>query len=174
MVKRLKAAFKAFKSPDLIEKARKDFLTGALLKEAFVEASEREFQRAIRSERSLALVFIDIDNFKWVNDTRGHAEGDLHLKAFARSAFLYIRPFDILARWGGDEFLLLLSADKKTAEKIVRRIHHSFPDFSWGISVWGKNKTFQQVFGDADKDMYVNKESRKKLLGSAFGRLSDF
>lgn len=163
MIKRLKAAFKAFKSPDLIEEI-KDFLTGALLRNAFINASEREFQRATREELPLVLVFVDLDNLKEVNDTQGHAKGDFYLTNFAQTVFREIRSFELLARWGGDEFVLLLSADEKIAWQIIGRIYDSCPHFSWGISVWGKNKSFYQVLKDADKYMYKMKSQKKHSL----------
>lgn len=162
MVKRLKAAFKAFKSPDLIEKTGKDFLTGALLRKSFLKASKREFKRAVRYGQSLALVFVDLDNLKEVNDELGHEEGDRYLKDFVHTTLLHIRPFDILARWGGDEFLLLLSTDEENVEQIIRRIYDSFPNFSWGTSAWDEKEDFSVVLKKADKKMYKMKKSKIK------------
>lgn len=160
MIKRLKAAFKAFKKPGIIEED-KDLLTGVLSRKAFLRASEREFQRATRGEQSLVLAFIDLDNLKEKNDRYGHAEGDLYLKTFTQTALVHIRSFELLARWGGDEFVLLLSADEENAEQIICRIYNLFPNFSWGTSVWDKKEDFYTTLEKADKEMYGMKKRKK-------------
>lgn len=166
MIKRLKVALMAFKNPDLIKETGKDFLTGALSRKAFINASKREFKRAIREGYSLALVFIDLDGLKEVNDKCGHAKGDRYLKKFAKAALKHIRSFELLARWGGDEFVLLLSADEENARQIVCRIYDSFPNFSWGTSAWEKKEDFSVVLKKADKKMYKMKKSKIKNFQS--------
>lgn len=159
MIKRLKAAWVAFLEPGIIENI--DILTGALSKNAFLKASEREFKRALREEQPLVLVFVDLDNLKERNDEYGHAEGNIYLKTFTNVTFANIRSFELLARWGGDEFVLLLSADEEGAEKIIHRIYKLFPDFSWGTSVWNKKEDFDSSLKKADEKMYIMKKEKK-------------
>ena len=128
MKKRLKAALKAFMDPKIIE-PKIDELTGALTRDTFIRVANREYKRAQRLEQELILIFIDLDSLKRINDTYGHETGDNYLKEFAKTALEYIRSFDILARIGGDEFVLLLSTTEEGAINIIKRIHKSFPNF---------------------------------------------
>ena len=93
---------------ELEELASTDPLTGALNRRAMEEAALRETARSIRHGHQLCMIMIDVDHFKWLNDTRGHAAGDCALQAFARQAKAMLRRQDLLARTGGDEFTVLL------------------------------------------------------------------
>lgn len=88
--------------------ARMDHLTGALTRRGFVEQAEKEIERARRYGRASALVMLDIDHFKRVNDTYGHAVGDQVLQQIAGIAEIALRPSDMFGRLGGEEFALLL------------------------------------------------------------------
>jgi diguanylate cyclase (GGDEF)-like protein len=88
--------------------ARTDGLTGLCNRVYFEELAIREFHAAVRYQRALAIMMIDIDNFKRVNDTLGHAAGDEALRLLARTAAAHTRAADVIARLGGDEFILLL------------------------------------------------------------------
>jgi diguanylate cyclase (GGDEF)-like protein len=112
---------------ELAEQARTDYLTGALNRRAMEEAVLREVSRSIRYHHPLCMVMIDIDNFKHLNDSRGHAAGDCALQAFAREVKAILRRPDLLARTGGDEFSILLpdtpaSVGKTAAERVRRAI----------------------------------------------------
>ncbi|MGB5812989.1 MAG: GGDEF domain-containing protein [Polyangiales bacterium] len=85
-----------------------DGLTGVNNKRYLVEQLERELSRAIRHERPLTLVMLDIDHFKDVNDTFGHLAGDQVLKEVAQLAKSRLRPDDVIARYGGEEFAIIL------------------------------------------------------------------
>lgn len=161
MINRLKAAFKAFKNPEIIE-ADKDILTGALSRKSFLNAAKREFKRAAREKQPLILTFVDLNNLKEKNDKYGHAGGDSHLKTFVQTVQSQIRSFELLARWGGDEFVLLLSkTDEKNVEQIIGRIYNLFPFFSWGTSVWDKREGFYSSLKEADERMYIMKKKKK-------------
>ncbi len=88
--------------------ATRDPLTGLLNKRAFSEAAERERQRSRRYQHPLALLFFDLDHFKTVNDTLGHAAGDAVLRRVASVMKASLRETDLSARVGGDEFAALL------------------------------------------------------------------
>jgi diguanylate cyclase (GGDEF)-like protein len=87
--------------------ARIDYLTGVYNRLMFCELLEAEVKRAKRSGNALSLIMCDLDHFKKVNDVYGHTMGDQVLREFARLLSTHIRAQDILARWGGEEFLLL-------------------------------------------------------------------
>jgi diguanylate cyclase (GGDEF)-like protein len=74
-----------------------------------LELLEQERQRCVRSGRTFCVALIDIDRFKEVNDAAGHGAGDEVLRAFTRESLAVVRVADVLARWGGDEFVLLLT-----------------------------------------------------------------
>lgn len=88
--------------------ARTDSLTGVASRGAFTEAAEAEIQRALRYRQPLCMVLIDLDHFKTVNDTHGHASGDAVLASFARTILREVREVDLIGRLGGEEFAVLL------------------------------------------------------------------
>jgi diguanylate cyclase (GGDEF)-like protein len=103
--------------------SRTDPLTGAANSREFLELLKREIVRARRYKRPITLAYIDLDNFKGVNDTYGHATGDKVLQTVVSTVNTNIRVTDILARLGGDEFALLLpEADVQAARTVVDKI----------------------------------------------------
>jgi diguanylate cyclase (GGDEF)-like protein len=117
----LARAFDAL-ADDLIE-ALKDPLTGHLNHRAFQERLAQELSRCRRQQTPLALVALDIDDFKIVNDTLGHAAGDDALLRLARAISEDLRPYDLCGRIGGDEFMIALpGTDAEEAAEVVARI----------------------------------------------------
>lgn len=96
-----------------------DTLTGLANRRYFLELAERAFYQAQRYNRPLSVVMIDVDNFKHINDTFGHAAGDQVLRAVARSMQAVLRRSDIIGRYGGDEFVVLLP---ETGQEGARRM----------------------------------------------------
>ncbi len=92
----------------LEEQASHDGLTGLFNRRYFQEASERAFSQALRYKQDLSCIMLDLDYFKKVNDTHGHAFGDLVLAGFAGLVANRLRKADIAARYGGEEFILFL------------------------------------------------------------------
>jgi diguanylate cyclase (GGDEF)-like protein len=105
------------------DRAMHDALTGALSRGAFEQLAGRELRRIARHGRPMSVAYLDIDDFKHVNDTRGHAEGDRLLRTLAEAVVRSVRAGDAFSRVGGDEFVLLLpDADAVDAAGVVRRI----------------------------------------------------
>ena len=108
--------------------ANEDVLTGLATRHAFLAAMPAILAQARASEAGLALLFIDLDEFKQVNDTHGHATGDLLLKSAAGRLLSLLRPTDRVARFGGDEFLVLLHPceGERQAASVAARIVEAF------------------------------------------------
>jgi Amt family ammonium transporter len=148
----------------LRRRANTDTLTGVLNRAAFEDKLQAAFQRVQRVGGSHALVFADLDQFKVVNDTAGHAAGDVLIKGIAKALAAAVREGDVVARLGGDEFALLLMDCH--ANDALRRCQQvcdavSEVDFEWG----GKRFPVGASFGVAmlDKDM----ETTELAMGRA-------
>lgn len=109
--------------------AQVDHLTGALTRRGFVEQAEREISRARRYDRPSTLVMLDVDHFKSVNDTHGHAVGDQVLCQIAQLAGVALRPTDVFGRLGGEEFAMLLpETDGEDAVVVADRLRQTIAD----------------------------------------------
>ncbi len=118
----------------------RDSMTGLYNFRYFVETLRSEVDRALRYDEPLACIMLDVDNFKSVNDEHGHQIGDLVLKELARSVSLSVRSSDIPARYGGDEFIIVLpNTGKSFAFKISQRLMTLFSTKTIRIPI--KNKT---------------------------------
>ncbi len=106
------------------EVAHQDYLTGALNRRGMDEAIEREFNRADRHNTALCVAMLDIDHFKKLNDSLGHATGDQALTHLVRVLKDVLRPTDVLARYGGEEFAILIHncVDPAQASKVAERL----------------------------------------------------
>lgn len=104
--------------------ARTDYLTGVKNDRSFYEQADIELRRARRHHRPTSVAYIDVDDFKELNDRFGHNEGDSALRAIGASLLRLLRATDIVGRMGGDEFAILLpEAGKGEAIKSVKRLH---------------------------------------------------
>ncbi|RXD03835.1 sensor domain-containing diguanylate cyclase [Sphingomonas sp. UV9] len=115
--------------------AQVDHLTGALTRRGFVEQAEREMARSRRYERPSALVMLDVDHFKSVNDTYGHTIGDQVLHQLAKLAEATLRPIDVFGRLGGEEFGILLP--ETTADEaliVAERLREAMAGYAMQLS----------------------------------------
>ena len=156
-----------------------DALTKTLNRRGFLKIAEREFERGRRTGQSLTFVMIDIDHFKGVNDTFGHAAGDLVLAMVAECCRQQIRKTDALCRFGGEEFLMLLNdAALEGAHKTVSRIQADIaagrvPSIKGDVSVTGsfgiavvdpRSLDLESAFRLADEALYEAKNSGRDCI----------
>jgi diguanylate cyclase len=156
--------------------SRMDPLTGLGNRRALDEALQRELARHIRYERTLALIVVDLDGFKVVNDTHGHAAGDRVLSAVGRR-LAEIRGTDIAFRLGGDEFAVLLPETRSdAAELVARRIARQIRDDTFPHEVtatWGVAEATgpdpEELLAAADRELYTRKREARARSTEATG-----
>jgi diguanylate cyclase (GGDEF)-like protein len=156
-----------------------DELTGIKNRRYMLETLEHQKQIAIRESYHFSVAMLDIDHFKNINDTYGHKVGDRVLKAIAESISYEIRKIDYFARWGGEEFLLILAftePDKAsiTAERLRIVIEEkNFEDIipglkltlSMGITSYQRGETIDETLGRADAALYeAKRHGRNKVV----------
>jgi len=109
--------------------AREDYLTGLLNRRAFTESALIEVANAMRHQRPISLLLFDLDHFKDINDVYGHGIGDLVLKAIAATSKETCRNGELICRYGGEEFVILLHAtDKEFAQLFANRLRDALKE----------------------------------------------
>jgi diguanylate cyclase (GGDEF)-like protein len=152
-----------------------DPLTRCYNRRLLDEIAEHELEQHRRYKLPLSILYIDIDHFKAINDTRGHHTGDEVLKTLGEILRQLTRQADYVFRWGGDEFLVLLSANEQEARNKASQVRESFlesaivgnlpdgVDVSIGcVIVPPDTKDFGPLIDQADREMY----RRKRVLAS--------
>ena len=115
--------------------ATTDLLTEMPNHRALVSAIDTELERSARTGRACSVLFLDIDHFKFVNDTFGHAAGDIALREFASVIRRNLRGIDVLGRWGGEEFVALLpEADSVEACQIAERVRAAVANHAFSVA----------------------------------------
>jgi diguanylate cyclase (GGDEF)-like protein len=158
------------------ELSRTDYLTGAVNARLFYELAQAEIDRFQRYEHPFTLAYIDLDNFKGVNDQFGHSIGDQVLCIVVSSARKYLRKTDVLARLGGDEFALLLpETDQESARvaisniqgKLLEEMRQNNWPVTFSIGVLTCNSavhTTDELVKMADELMYSVKNDSKNAI----------
>lgn len=135
----------------------KDSLTGLKNRMFFYFKLDYIMERISNAPEPLTLIMIDIDNFKYINDTFGHVNGDKVLKNMAEIFKANVRKYDILARWGGEEFTILLpGTDVSKATLIAERIRESIEKHEFKINNTSLNITVSMGVYTTTKKMAVN------------------
>lgn len=150
-----------------------DPLTGLANRRAWEEELRREVARARRHSERLALVMLDLDHFKELNDTHGHQAGDTVLAEAAASWRTAVRTTDFLARYGGDEFAMLLpDCPDEYGETVLERIRTAIPpgcSCSAGIAYWDGNEKAEALLSRADAALYAAKRAGRNKAVRADG-----
>jgi len=154
---------------DLFQMAVTDQLTGLYNRHYLHDELRRMSAYAARRERSFAIVSLDVDGLKSLNDTRGHHAGDALLRGIADSLRAVLRDEDVAVRTGGDEFVVLLpDADRGEAVKVAHRIRQRIAALgeqdgrgvSSGIAVWQRGTDPDDALRLADEELYRSRASR--------------
>lgn len=152
-----------------------DFLTNTYNRRYFIEKLEEEIERAKRTDRDFSLAMLDVDNFKAINDRYGHNVGDIVLKRIADLIKNRIRSIDCLARWGGEEFMVLLADTPITkASVLLEELRQSISDLkiqgverftgSFGAAGYSTGDTADTLVLKADNMMYEAKTAGKNCV----------
>ncbi|MBO0686328.1 MAG: GGDEF domain-containing protein [Candidatus Dormibacteraeota bacterium] len=154
---------------ELQEAAHIDELTGALRRGAGLAALQREVGRARRhGDHRLAVGFIDLKSLKSVNDSAGHAAGDAVLRELAGALKRRLRGYDLVVRWGGDEFVIALSqAGQESALRILREVERDFRrrtgrSFDVGVAEIEAEGGAEDLVARADADLYARRRDRER------------
>lgn len=157
----------------LKQSAQCDPLTGLLNRRGFETVSDSALQQAMCAQHPVAVLLIDLDNFKQINDTQGHDAGDLLLKEVSTLLRSQTRSVDIISRWGGEEFVLLLQSDLEGAKQLSEKIRaaissHQFSSglrtASIGVAIHEQQEPLEETIKRADLAMYQAKKSGKNKV----------
>ena len=155
------------------KEARTDYLTGLANRPEFERAIDRAVADAQRHKRRIALMMIDLDNLKEINDSHGHHVGDEAIRVLAHELQRAVRATDTCGRLGGDEFgVAMPEADERHANEVGARVRASLEElrrldqvpvpveFSIGVAAWRPGMEWQEIYELADKSLYVDKRRR--------------
>ncbi len=162
------------RSRDFEEMAFRDGLTGVYNRRYFENHLMIELKRVQRTDEPITLALLDIDRFKLVNDTYGHPVGDLVLRGVSRLLKEKLREFDLVARYGGEEYIIaFVKTPERTALKIMDQVLNNIREeslavvggeeihitFSAGITAWEKGLSMEDWIERADQLLYQAKEA---------------
>jgi diguanylate cyclase (GGDEF)-like protein len=165
----------------LRDMAHYDKLTGCLNRHAANNIIQQEFDRFQNNKLPLTVMIADLDHFKKINDSYGHQTGDAVLEKFSETARATLRRNDLLCRWGGEEFLVLLRGTiMDEAMQIAERLRHSVAGLlispfensgsvtvSIGVAALPPHRSLERLLDDADKALYKAKNSGRNMVMAA-------
>jgi diguanylate cyclase (GGDEF)-like protein len=170
--------FAAFQA-DIEKQAVTDPLTGLGNSRRFREALAAELKRSDRTGRAFSLVFVDVDDFKELNDSLGHVEADYTLAAIGRALASQLRGSDLVCRWGGDEFIILLpETERDEAGVLAERLRAEVEKgakcggatISLGVACYpADGRDYDSLVANADRALYSSKHRGKNVVTQSAG-----
>lgn len=147
------------------ETSQRDILTGAYNRRGMMARLPNILNEAETRRQQVILGIFDVDDFKQINDQLGHPQGDHVLRAVADALRSHVHPEDLVARWGGDEFAVVIVEDPHVVmSEVVKRVSDGLKSLAQGVSVsagwacWGRDgQTWESVYSAADQRLYLNK-----------------
>ena len=168
------ALTRASQADSIKTQASTDFLTGLLNRRGLLEKLDAKGP----AERTLAIV--DCDNLKMVNDDLGHVAGDEYIQAIGGRLLSNIARSDLVGRWGGDEFLIVLDLPQAQAEAVLTRVHRKVVErpistaaglvpsaFSIGLTGWPAGEALDHALARADKALYAAKDAGRNRVATS-------
>lgn len=160
--------------------AARDPLTGLNNRRAFIEKAQLVWNMTQRNQRELAVIILDIDHFKSINDRYGHAAGDAALVAISEVLSASARDEDVVARWGGEEFLLLLPETRlESALVMAERLKKAIQEIrvpsqggeiaftaSFGVAHKAGHENLNELISEADRYLYQSKEGGRNRISA--------
>ncbi|MDX1491071.1 MAG: sensor domain-containing diguanylate cyclase [Pseudohongiellaceae bacterium] len=158
-----------------VQLASLDDLTDIANRRGFLFLAQQQIERGIRNDEQMCLAYFDLDNFKKINDTYGHAQGDKVLRVFASAMLSSFRQSDLCARIGGDEFVAIFStATLEVAQGLIDRLRETLEhavekdsslasiDFTYGLTPYipERHVEVEKWLSDADKSLYRDKHNK--------------
>jgi diguanylate cyclase (GGDEF)-like protein len=150
-----------------------DGLTGALRRGRGLVDLQREIERTRRSDARLVLAFVDVNGLKAVNDGEGHAAGDQLLREVALALTARLRPYDLLVRYGGDEFICTLSGSdvksgRRRLDEVAKDLRQRIPtaSFGAGLAVLADTDTLDELIARADAALYAERRDSRAQAAS--------
>lgn len=168
--------------------ARTDSLTGLLNRRAFMKLAERELSMSARTAQSVSCVMLDLDYFKQVNDSFGHLAGDAVLQAVAEELQVCGREYDLVCRYGGEEFCIVLpNTPESGAASVAERLRHAVAEqrfdktgeglsitASFGVAEWsGPTDELVDIIDRADQALLRAKKAGRNCVCTASQREAD-
>jgi len=160
---------------ETFQKAIKDKLTGLYNREFLFEVLKKISEKTKRADSKFILIFLDLNNFKNINDKYGHEEGDRVLKKVANILKQSFRKYDIVVRYGGDEFIVVIESINninmhKILKKLEEKIKKSFAKYNvsiaYGIASSDESDNIEKLIEIADMRMYQDKKTKKSKANS--------
>jgi diguanylate cyclase (GGDEF)-like protein len=149
---------------EIAAEGRTDPMTGLLVRRIWEDEMAAHYRTAERYQQPFSIVMMDVDDFKRVNDTRGHAAGDLVMQKFGRAILSRFRKADISGRYGGDEAIVMLTVglnakDIDSEESLMAKdlSRTTGVGVSVGIANWDGHSSLQETIKAADQKLYRNK-----------------
>ncbi len=170
----INALIRASQAEDIKAQASTDFLTGLLNRRGLLEQIDAKG----KADRSLAI--IDCDDLKKVNDEFGHVAGDEYIQAIGGRLLSNVSKSDLVGRWGGDEFLVVLDLPQDQAEAVLTRVHRKVIErpistgaglvpsaFSLGLTGWPAGEALDLALARADKALYAAKDAGRNRIATS-------
>jgi len=163
----------------LEDRAVRDELTNVLNRRGFLQIANAELIRGRRYNHPIGMILLDMDHLKRINDTYGHAAGDMALVEISKFCITNTREIDVIGRWGGDEFVILLpESDEESTIRAATRLQQSISEhsihilgqdiqlsISAGVALAGKDiSTIDELFKNADSALYLAKEAGRNRI----------